>query len=381
MADPGTELQKPGAPAPTNVEPVIHVIPEKFYGAALKQKAPPLKPTPPVIPAAALESTPPPPPTVPGAPVPKKKKFPILLILILAVILLGGGGTAAYFLLIKKAPVVNTPPVTIPAGPVCGNGKCESPTESTSSCLADCPAPAPVCGDSKCEEGKETPDSCASDCGLPAPKCGDNKCDTGETSDSCLADCKPEPIVSGLDADSDGLTDEEEKTVYGTNASNPNTDNDKFVDLNEVLSLFDPAKPEPAMLRDNPGIASYTNRTLGIELLRPAGWTVSEQEDTKQVTFSAQGGESFKLRAVAKEATQSLKDWYTSTYPAAAPEQAELSRTRQGYDAIVSPDRQTIHVDGGTGVFIATYELGPRKELQYKVTFQMLTQSLKVSAK
>ena len=46
-------------------------------------------------------------------------------------------------------------------GPVCGDGKCESP-ETATTCATDCTA-APVCGDGKCE-APEDATSCAKDC-------------------------------------------------------------------------------------------------------------------------------------------------------------------------------------------------------------------------
>jgi len=379
MADQGQELQKPGAPQ--SAEPVIHVIPEKFYGAALKQKAPPMKPPvePPQTPPPAPPVPPVAPPPVPGASGAKpKKKFPVLLVVIIALLLLVGGGAATYFLVIKKKPApVAKPPVTAPAGPVCGDGKCEAPKETTASCVADCPAPVPepVCGDAKCEAPKETLDSCAADCAPPAPKCGDAKCDEGETVEACPADCKPAPIVPGVDTDADGLTDEEEKTIYGTDVTSQDTDKDTFLDFHEVEFLFDPTNPDPARLRTNPGIAPYADRTLGIEMLRPAAWTMNAAADG--VTFTAQGGETLRVTMVSKPVGQSLVDWYAAAKPEALP--AQPYRTREERDAIA--DGSTVYVDGGDRVFTTVYDLGPRRERQYDATLRVLTQSFKLLPK
>src|SRR5690349_901256 len=46
-------------------------------------------------------------------------------------------------------------------------------------------APGPVCGDHTCETG-ETAQTCPADC----TTCGNNVCDAGETAQSCPADCK-----------------------------------------------------------------------------------------------------------------------------------------------------------------------------------------------
>ncbi len=76
-----------------------------------------------------------------------------------------------------------------PAGPKCGDGKCEA-GESPITCALDCKTTGPQCGNGKCEEG-ESSATCPADCKPATPQCGDGKCETGETPQSCLADCKP----------------------------------------------------------------------------------------------------------------------------------------------------------------------------------------------
>lgn len=335
------ELQKPaGTPAPSGDEPVIHVIPEKFYGAALKKK----------IPKAVPQAQPMPQGPVP--PQPAKKGGPLVaIIIVLVVLLLGGGGAAAYFFLRKPAPkpvaVVNTAP------------------------------PPPVCGDKKCEAPTETPQSCSSDCGPPPPVCGDNKCESPETFESCAADCRPPEPTPGLDSDSDGLTDEEEKNVFGTNPNDSNTDKDSYVDLNEALNLFDPAKPAPSSLKDNPLIAVYSNASQNYVILRPASWSVRETDETKkEVFFDGPSGEFIEVLVQDKDKAQTIMDWYLAQSPGVTSSQVEPFKTKQGYDTVLSPDKFTAYVDGGDKVYVISYNLGKRFEIQYKVTFQMMVQSL-----
>lgn len=91
-----------------------------------------------------------------------------------------------------------------PARPVCGDGKCEPPTETYTDCPSDCPKPLPVCGDEKCEPPTETYANCPSDCPKPLqpptpqpptntnnPICGDGKCELPETIRLCPRDCNP----------------------------------------------------------------------------------------------------------------------------------------------------------------------------------------------
>ena len=365
MAENPNELKKPaGTPTPAADEPVIHVIPEKFYGAALRKKIP--KAMPQQMPPG---QQPPPPPA--------KKGGPVIAIIAIAAVLLIGGGAAAYFLVFKKPPAPPAPPPPPPA-PVCGDAKCESPSETPLTCSKDCGPPPPVCGDKKCEAPGETPNNCSADCGPPPPVCGDTKCEAPETFDSCPADCKPPEPTPGLDSDSDGLTDEEENGVFGTKSNDVNSDKDSYVDLNEVLNLFDPATPAPSQLKDNPKIAVYSNAAENYVIFRPAAWSVREGTDASkaEVFFDASTGEFIEVLVQEKSKDQAIMDWYLAQAPGVTSSQVEPYKTKQGYDAVLSPDKFTAYVDGGDRVYVVSYNLGKRFEIQYKVTFQMMVQSL-----
>jgi len=101
--------------------------------------------------------------------------------------ILGPTSALAFAALLSACPSNDNPEVDAGGGKtpdagLCGNGTCNS-GESTQTCPADCPAP--VCGDDICADG-ETPQSCAKDCGAA---CGNNTCEEGETITSCPADC------------------------------------------------------------------------------------------------------------------------------------------------------------------------------------------------
>ena len=75
-----------------------------------------------------------------------------------------------------------------PAGPVCGDGKCDG-GESTETCAKDCKTTGPQCGNGQCEEGESTT-TCPADCKPDGPKCGNEKCESGESYTNCPTDCQ-----------------------------------------------------------------------------------------------------------------------------------------------------------------------------------------------
>ncbi|MFA6603609.1 MAG: hypothetical protein WCT10_02060 [Patescibacteria group bacterium] len=367
-------------PGANSSETVIHVIPDEFYGAALKKKVvePPKKPA---VPAPAAAANPP----ASKPPQPKKRSaLPIILIVIF--LLLALGGSAAYYFLVyqpgQKAkgpvqPAINTN-ANIPAGPVCGDNRCES-GENFAVCPADCPSPGPVCGDNKCE-APETVETCSADCVPPGPVCGDNKCEEPETLETCAADCEPPEPTPGADSDFDGVTDAEETGIYGSDMSNPDSDGDSFVDLNEVLNLFDPARPRPALLVNNPGIAVYKSAVQGYEIFRPASWVVSEKgEDGKETYFTSPKGEFIQVLVETNDTDKTLLDWYLEQSPGVVGSEVQLLKTLGGHEEILSPDKMTAFVAAGKRIFIVSYNLGGQNKLDYAVTFKMVVNSLKVA--
>lgn len=376
MADDLNQLMKPAGASQPGDEPLIHVIPEKFYGAALKK----FVPKPASAPGEGMPAMPADQTLMPNAAKSAKKtsKLPIILIAVLVLVL--GGLAAYYFLVLSKPPV--QPPINtnvavntnVPTGPVCGNARCET-GESFSSCAADCPAPAPVCGDAQCA-ASESNATCPADCAPPAAVCGNGQCEEPtESTDSCPTDCKPPMPAAGADAESDGLTDLEETSIYGTSNSDPNTDKDSFVDLNEVLNLFDPSKPSPSNLRDAPGITVYANTEQKYEIFRPTAWSASTG-DAESVRFSSADDDAVVVLISAKTGT--LLEWYLEQSPGVSASSLVSYKTRQGYDALISPDQFTHYVDLGDRVAVLTYAVGQSNLLQYKVTFQMMVQSLKL---
>jgi len=198
--------------------------------------------------------------------------------------------------------------------------------------------------------------------------------------ETCAADCQPPEPVPGVDSDSDGVTDAEEIGIYGTDSNNPDSDGDSFVDLNEILNLFNPAKPRPSMLIDNPGITVYKNTVLGYEIFRPTSWAMSEKgENNKETYFTSPKGEFIEVLVEPNDSGQTLMDWYLEQSPGIKSSEIQLFKTLGGYEEILSPDKMTAFVAAGKKVVVISYNLGESNTIDYKVTFKMMVNSLKVT--
>ena len=80
-------------------------------------------------------------------------------------------------------------------------------------------------------------------------------------------------VVWAADTDEDGLTDEQEKTVYHTNPQNADSDDDGFTDQEEIKVGFSPLAKDKKKLVDIDSDNDYLNDAweiiMGTDLLNP----------------------------------------------------------------------------------------------------------------
>jgi len=348
--------QKPGATTDAfgalGSLPSIKTMPEKYIGAAAGK--------PPVIrQIIETKTVAPPPPSKPPVPKPpvKKSNKRRNIIIIAAIVLLAGAATAAYILFMPAAPAPVKPLVNV-----------NKPVVNMNTNVPP-PPPAPVCGNSVLENGEQ--------CDLGSQN--------GAANSGCSATCQtvdikpPPPPNTGVDSDSDGLTDVEETTVYGTNPFNTDSDGDTFNDGNEAAHLYDPTKKTPALLKDAASEKIVANKTEGYSVIVPGKWTVSG-EDTAQLMVNAPTGEFFEVLVTDKPKDQSLVEWYLAMSPGTAESDVIRFKTLQGYDALRSPDRLTTYIDPGNGkLYTLTYSYDDKLSLEFRTTYEAFLQGFSLN--
>lgn len=189
----------------------------------------------------------------------------------------------------------------------------------------------------------------------------------------------PAPVLppDGLDLDSDGLTNTEEG-VYGSNPQLPDSDADGYLDGNEVFNLYAPTVKAPASLLTS-AMMQVVSSTVGWQTIAPKNWTVTPDAASSDVRIQSATGELFLLRMEANPNKQEIHAWLAEQKRVRADQVTELMSNKYGVRFYLGPDRLTGYVPWGDRVLTVTYQLGAQSFVNYRTTFGMILNALRLS--
>lgn len=183
----------------------------------------------------------------------------------------------------------------------------------------------------------------------------------------------------GVDTDSDGLSDLEERLLYSSDPGLPDTDADGFLDGNEVFHGYNPVLPSPSTLVDVGLLKTYKVDAAPDEVLYsipyPTGWTVTAStEDPRDAVFALTTGETLTVSVEDKtDATQTVEAWYAEQNQ---PATVRPSTTKGGVRVLQTEDGLTAYADRGVSVLIFRFDTGIKGTVDYLQTFKMMLNGL-----
>lgn len=380
-------------------EPEIVVMPEKFYGMALNMKVPPVAEgvKPPVV-----APTPAPKPMPPPVVAPHKTTYwPIVVALVVIVLLVAGTFVYLNRGLLFKAPAPVVPVVPVVVAPMAPTNLTVATTSvngvalnwadvatnetgyrlerkedlGTYLPLTNLPANSTAFLDFSVEPGKTYSYQ------VVAVNQGGESAPSNEQTVALPAAAPVAPVMTlppaGLDSDSDGLTDTEE-ALYGTNAQNPDTDGDGFLDGNEVFNLYNPDGQAPIKLQDS-GLVTALVSPAGWSMWIPAKWQATlDAPDGSRATISTGNGETFVISLEDNTQQQSVMDWYLAQKPGTLSTDVRSITTRGGLQGIVGADHLDAYFPWDNKIFAIRYNIDGQPFIYYRTMFEMMLNSLKL---
>lgn len=182
-----------------------------------------------------------------------------------------------------------------------------------------------------------------------------------------------EPLATsnGVDSDSDGLTNKEEN-ILGSNPGKTDSDGDGYNDLNEVMSLYNPAGTNK--LEDSASIKKYSSNTYKYSLIYPASWTINNVGGDDSVMFRSADNHFIQIISQQNTSIQSIEDWYKQQFDVSSIGNVIKADSWQG---IKNEDGFTIYLTDNERKFIftITYNFGNQNILEYKNIFEMIIKS------
>ena len=221
----------------------------------------------------------------------------------------------------------------------------------------------------------------------PVKVCGNGVCETGEDSANCSRDCPPPPpppppaptvLPIAQDSDKDGLTDAEEG-LFTTDAANPDADSDGYGDGLEVINLYNPTGFAPHKIEETNLVKVYSNPTYDYSIFYPVSWLAKSLDETdREVMFTSATGEFMQVIIEDNKDKMPLLDWYLAESPGVSPAEVGTVATKGGLLGVKSPDGLTVYFSVEDKIYVITYNVGIKTELNYKSIFEMMVKSFKV---
>lgn len=194
---------------------------------------------------------------------------------------------------------------------------------------------------------------------------------------------KPELVVApaglpqGQDSDADGITDKEE-AIYQTDTSRPDTDNDGYLDGNEIFNLYNAASLAPAGILESGIVKLWRSASGGYQIYYPRLWTPEPDAAGYEASFKSQETEGIDIKAYETDENMTLRSWYITKFPDGDVNGLQTFTSKKGLIGLQDANRLNTFIKQGVKVFVITYNLGDADKLWYRRTYDMMLNSLKI---
>jgi hypothetical protein len=205
---------------------------------------------------------------------------------------------------------------------------------------------------------------------------------------------RTEPLPSTTDTDDDGLTDAEER-LYGTNASQPDSDGDSFIDGKQFVSMDSAGRevfagefylgynPLGVGRLDTSGLVrSFTNSTFSYAILYPSQWLAqAAKSDNRSILFTPAEptGETIQVIILDNPTKLTARNYYLADNPGVNAASIETVVVN-GLEGIRTANQEDVYLAKGDKVYQIHYAVGQLTSLNFMISFEMMYQNFRLTS-
>ncbi len=179
-----------------------------------------------------------------------------------------------------------------------------------------------------------------------------------------------------LDADVDGLSDDEELAL-GTETTLPDSDGDTYGDLSELGNGYNPTGS--GKLTASTYLTKYQNQTGKYEIYYPAAWTLKSLNNDYATIISAPDNSLMQISVQGNPKIQNISSWYDATFSLEASSANRLQKG-DGWEGIMGEDSLNFYLTDANreNIYIISYIPALSDRLAYPNIFEMIINSFKI---
>lgn len=179
-----------------------------------------------------------------------------------------------------------------------------------------------------------------------------------------------------LDADSDGLSDDEELAL-GTDNLLPDSDGDTYGDLSELGNGYNPTGSDKLIASTY--LTKYQSQTGKYEIYYPKAWTLKSLNNDYATIISAPDNSLMQISVQGNPKIQNISSWYDSTFSLETPSTNRVQKGN-GWEGIMGEDNLNFYLTDTNreNIYIISYIPALSDRLAYPNIFEMIINSFKI---
>jgi len=182
------------------------------------------------------------------------------------------------------------------------------------------------------------------------------------------------PVVNIIDKDMDKLSSAEE-LILGTSDTSPDTDNDGYNDLAEMLSGYNPLGE--GTIDNNENFKNFSNNHYHFSFLYPSRFVISASTDDSLI-LDLGNQEFFQIFIEPNKNKYSIEDWYKKQFGVNVIDQSLISK-KGDWNVVKNADLKSYFFKSDRDDYVIAYNYSSADDMNYANIFEIVFNTFKMT--